>query len=419
MVELKPIFRKAYWSLAFGGLIYVLCLLSLTFPEVQRFVLYANKINPSLWQDVNQVEQFGFLRTQVQPFHLVTPDNETIYGWHLMPLHLCLEHEKELMENPSRGPAEDYTKTVAHKLLANDPNARVVVSFHGNAAHLGSAQRPATYNTMLSLSTPSNPVHVFAIDYRGFGVSTGSPTEEGLITDGVSLINFLTAGSLKVPTSRIAIVGQSLGTAVTAAVAERFAFGSADPAAIQPAIKNAEPFAGVILLASFSSLKNLLESYSFKGITPPMLSPIMGYPRAQKWMLSHIVDHWDTAGRLARLTGVNTTSLNGVNPEYIDKSLDLTIVHAFDDAEIPWYEGRRVWVAATGGHIKGAPGAMIYHKAEDDNPSEVKIWKNQISDQDGTEIVKTVRWERIRYGGHNRVASGSVAGIAVMRSFEQ
>lgn len=58
----------------------------------------------------------------------MTPDNETIYGWHLMPLHLCLEHEQELMDNASSGPAEDYSKTVAHKLLANDPNARVVVS---------------------------------------------------------------------------------------------------------------------------------------------------------------------------------------------------------------------------------------------------------------------------------------------------
>jgi pimeloyl-ACP methyl ester carboxylesterase len=252
---------------------------------------------------------------------------------------------------------------------------------------------------MLSLSTPSNPVHVFAIDYRGFGVSTGTPTEEGLITDGVSLINFLTAGPLKVPTSRIVIMGQSLGTAVTTAVAERFAFGSSDPAAIQPAIKNADPFAGVVLLASFSSLPNLIESYSFKGITPPMLSPVMGYPRFQKWLLGHIVDHWDTAGRLARLTGVNATSLGAVDMDYTDKSLDLTIVHAFDDAEIPWYEGRRVWEGATGTRIQGAPGAITYHKAEDGNPSEVKVWKNEIGNQDGTGIVKKVRWERIRYGG--------------------
>jgi uncharacterized membrane protein len=78
MVELKPIFKKVYWSLAAAGLVYVLFVCSLTFPEVQRLygtkppalrqneltqhsVLYANKINPTLWQDVNQVEQFGFL----------------------------------------------------------------------------------------------------------------------------------------------------------------------------------------------------------------------------------------------------------------------------------------------------------------------------------------------------------------------
>ncbi|KAJ5543234.1 hypothetical protein N7535_005664 [Penicillium sp. DV-2018c] len=421
MVELKPIFKKAYWSLAAAGLVYVLFVLSLTFPEVQRFVLYANKINPTLWQDVNQVEQFGFLRTQVQPFRLVTPDNETLYGWHLMPLHLCLEHEQELLENPTSGPAEDYTKTVAHKLLANDPNARVVVSFHGNAAHLGSAQRPATYNTMLSLSTPSNPVHVFAIDYRGFGVSTGTPSEEGLITDGVALINFLTAGAYNIPTSQIVIMGQSLGTAVTTAVAERFAFGSSNPSALQPAIKNAEPFAGVVLLAAFSSLSSVIQSYSLKGFTPPMLSPLIQYPRAQKWLLSHIVDHWDTGARLARLTGVSPGGSDSSDTGYTDKSLDLTIVHSFDDVEIPWYEGRRVWEAATGTgeYVKDAPGSLVYVKTEDGNPSEVKIWKNEIKNRDGTEIVKKVRWERIRYGGHNRVASGSTAGLAVMRAFEK
>lgn len=32
------------------------------------------------------------------------------------------------MANEPSGPAEDYTKTTAFKLLANDPKARVVVS---------------------------------------------------------------------------------------------------------------------------------------------------------------------------------------------------------------------------------------------------------------------------------------------------
>ncbi|KAI9374992.1 Alpha/Beta hydrolase protein [Aspergillus egyptiacus] len=416
MPEFHPLLKKAYWSLAAAGLIYVAIVCSLTYPAVQRLALYVNKVNPALWQDVNLVESFGFLKTQVQPFNLVTPDNETIYGWHLLPLHLCREHEAELDEDKPAGPEGDYTATPAFKLLANNPNSRVVVSFHGNAAHLGSAQRPETYRMLLGLSTPENPVHVFAIDYRGFGISTGTPTEEGLITDGVSLLNYLTAGPLNIPPSRIVIIGQSLGTAVSAAVAERFAFGSPDPTAIQPAIKDPEPFAGVILLASFSNLPNLIESYSVKGITPPILSPLRGYPRIQNWARSHIVDRWDTAARVARLTGVNSTI--GTNPTYAEKGLDLAIIHAKNDVEIPWLEGRRVFAAATGERQTDAAGAVTFEKRDANNgPNEVFVWEHRSGKESGA--VKRVRWERVAYGGHNRVATFSTAALAVLRAFEE
>ncbi|CBF75281.1 hypothetical protein AN3833.2 [Aspergillus nidulans FGSC A4] len=417
MVEFNPLLRKAYWSLAAAGLIYVGIVCSLTYPVVQRFALYANKINPALWEDVNLVEAFGFLKTQVQPFHLVTPDNETIYGWHLLPLHLCREHDGELDLDEPTGPADDYTLTPAFRLLANDLNARVVVSFHGNAAHLGSAQRPETYRMLLGLSTPTNPIHVFAIDYRGFGMSTGTPSEEGLITDGVTLLNFLTSAPLNISPSRIAIVGQSLGTAVSAAVAERFAFGSPDPTAIQPALTDPEPFAGIILLASFSNLPNLIESYSLKGITPPILSPLRGYPRIQNWARRHILDTWDTAGRVARLTGVNC-SLVQANPAFAEKGLDLAIIHAKNDVEIPWFEGRRVWAAATGQLQQYSPGVLTYEKRDADNgPNEVLIWENRSGKGPGA--VKRVRWERVAYGGHNRVATFSTAALAVLRAFAE
>lgn len=36
MVQLQPIFKRAYWSLAAGGLLYVLFVFAMTFPEVQR-----------------------------------------------------------------------------------------------------------------------------------------------------------------------------------------------------------------------------------------------------------------------------------------------------------------------------------------------------------------------------------------------
>ena len=241
------------------------------------------------------------IETQVQPFYLRTADNETIYGWHILPLHLCREHEELLNDNWSYGPAEDYTSTKAYKLLNEDPNARAVVSckyictvqicslplgltasiVHGNAAHLGSVIRPEMYRMALGVSTPENPLHVFALDYRGYGMSTGTPTEEGVITDGVTLLNFLTSNPLNISPSRIVITGLSLGTAVTSAVAERFAFGAPVTATVQPALKNPEPFAGIILLASFSNLPSLIESYSLKGLTPPMLSPLNSFPQAK------------------------------------------------------------------------------------------------------------------------------------------
>lgn len=242
-------------------------------------------------------------------------------------------------------------------------------------------------------------MHVFALDYRGFGLSSGSPTEEGLITDGVALLNYLTAGPLQIPTSRIALIGQSLGTAVTAAVAERFAFGSPDPTAIQPAIPNSEPFAGVILLASFSSLASVINCYSLKGLTPPLLSALRGYPRFQKYVMSHMVDEWNTAGRLARLTGVDVAEPDANGLKHSSKSLDLIIVHAMNDFEIPWYEGHRNWKAATGEDVEGASGNVVFEKTEPDSPTQVRIWENKFVGQDGSPVVKRVRWERVQYGG--------------------
>jgi hypothetical protein len=48
MVELKPIFRKAYWSLAAGGLLYVLFICALTFPEVQRLYVVPQRAKTEL-----------------------------------------------------------------------------------------------------------------------------------------------------------------------------------------------------------------------------------------------------------------------------------------------------------------------------------------------------------------------------------
>lgn len=48
--------------------------------------------------------------------------------WHLLPIHLCREHEELLNENLPSGPVSDVSNTPAFKLLAKDTNARVVVN---------------------------------------------------------------------------------------------------------------------------------------------------------------------------------------------------------------------------------------------------------------------------------------------------
>ena len=346
-----------------------------------------------------------------------------LYGWHLLPLHLCREHEEELSTNAPSGPAADYTQTPAFKHLVNNPNSRVVIqcqyqafllidhftnpteTVHGNAGHLGSEQRPDIYRMFLGVSTPENPVHVFALDYRGYGISTGFPTEEGLITDGMTLVNFLTSPPVSIPPSRIVITGQSLGTAVSTAVAERFMFGSPDSMAAQPAIKDSEPFAGIILLASFSNLPSLIESYSVKGLTPPMLSPLVGCPRLKSWLMSKIVDTWNTSARVRRLTGVGPTAEVDADAGYAGKELDLVIIHAFNDVEIPWYEGRRVATAATGEDLEqpDIPGEMVHKTAGENGVAQLEIWESKCAGPSKTagkkKPVKKVRWERVGYGG--------------------
>ena len=107
---------------------------------------------------------------------------------------------------------------------------------HGNAGHVAQGWRTDTYRA-LAAGAPDR-IHVLAFDYRGFGHSSGTPTEQGLITDGIAVVQWAIEVA-KVPPERIVLVGQSLGTAVATAVAEHFS------------LHLATEFAGLILCRQF------------------------------------------------------------------------------------------------------------------------------------------------------------------------
>lgn len=93
---------------------------------------------------------------------------------------------------------------------------------HGAAGTVGSDYRVPSYRA-LSAGDPRN-IHVLTLDYQGFGRSPGVPSEQGPITDVISVVEWAmnTAG---IPQSRIIIFGHSMG-AVTLAISEHFALRS-------------------------------------------------------------------------------------------------------------------------------------------------------------------------------------------------
>jgi pimeloyl-ACP methyl ester carboxylesterase len=193
----------------------------------------------------------------------------------------------------------------------------------------------------------SPKVHIITMDYRGFGYSTGSPYEAGLIADGITMVNYIL--SLGIPPSRIILLGQSLGTAVTSGVALHFADRAASLRLLpptqnsnltslftnQPAVVGSErtkpiDFAAVILVASFPSFPRLLLTYRLSGLFP-VLSPLRIYPGLQQWLISFIQEDWPTALRLSALVAAAADSQ--------ERKLRLHLIHALDDSDIPWRNG--------------------------------------------------------------------------------
>lgn len=176
-------------------------------------------------------------------------------------------------------------------------------------------------------------MHVFTIDYRGFGYSTGSPTEQGLITDGISLVDWTMRQSHVLP-EKIVVQGQSLGTAVATAVTEHFA------------VERRVDFKALILVAAFSDIPTLMSTYALGGLIP-ILSPLRPYPILQRFLASKIQETWFTAVRLANLVRKSTR-------------LNLHLIHAMNDYDIPWSHSNTLFhIAANATSERGMTSKQI------------------------------------------------------------
>jgi len=227
-----------------------------------------------------------------------------------------------------------------------------------------------------------------APDYRGFGYSTGFPTEEGLIIDGIATVNWALKVA-KIPPNRIVIIGHSLGTAVTAAVADFF-------------VENSIEFAGIILISGFTDLPNLLQSYAIGGWIP-VLAPLKRLPAIQKGFAGYLVDKWPSATRLANFVRMS-------------KRVRLFIIHARNDYEIPYTQSNGLFAAAANATTSTGMDLSLLEKMKARNTvdlgegSFVSTWK-----AGGNKII---RQQVVSYGGHNRVMTYPHVALAVLKAFE-
>ena len=131
---------------------------------------------------------------------------------------------------------------------------------------------------------------ILAIDWRGYGGSTGDPTELGLRADARAGFDFIRAAA---PQSQIAVFGESLGTGPAVALARD------------------RPVAGVLLNAPYASVRRLFE--------------LRGLPIPYRWLMK---DPFDSEALIGGVTA------------------PLLILHGTDDPAIPVAEAHRLYDAA-------------------------------------------------------------------------
>ena len=277
-----------------------------------------------------------------------------------------------------------------------------------NAGHLPSVIRAPSFHTY----TATSNYHVLAIDYRGFGTSSGSPTEDGLILDGCAALRFALETAGLTP-DRVVIVGHSLGSAVAAGAAERYAR------------VHGVDFAGVMMVAGFSNLSDMLSGYAIAGLVP-ILKPLRSYPRILRLVLGCLVDHWESAQRLQNIARIvhrsnaeadKDTAAPGGSAR---RHFRLSLIHAADDNDIPCIEDDKIFATVLGPLARDdagnelSPPALLALKEQQtkhlDKGAFVSEWR------DGGVAI---RQERFPHGGHNNMVLLPPVLLDIMRIFEE
>lgn len=231
---------------------------------------------------------------------------------------------------------------------------------------------------------------MLTVDYRGFGRCSGTPSVDGMLVDALTVVEcaMTVAG---IPSDRILVFGQSLGTAVSLAISNHFALQS--PLVV---------FAGTVLVAPFVNVATLVSTYRVAG-TIPILSPLAKFPSLFKALQRLIRDKWSSKDRVAQYIRADE-----VNAE----RYRLTIIHAEDDYDIPSHHSSTLFWHAVNATIS----AGIPFEHFEDKKCDLRNDLGAAGSAVEWETEKSViREEILGTGFHDVIMGYPVVTMAVMR----
>ncbi|XP_046902624.1 lysophosphatidylserine lipase ABHD12-like isoform X2 [Hypomesus transpacificus] len=164
------------------------------FPWILGHVIYLHLLRFPFFADLAIPSEFLNYTTN---FHLSPEEGVSVGVWHTLPVSQWEQAE-------GRGPEW-------HRGTLGDGRP-VIIYLHGNTGTRALSHR---VNLVKILSAAG--YHVLSLDYRGYGDSSGEPTEAGLTTDALYLYRWVKQRSR----SLVFLWGHSLGTGVTTNVALR------------------------------------------------------------------------------------------------------------------------------------------------------------------------------------------------------
>lgn len=127
------------------------------------------------------------------------------------PAHWGLDYETVRIETADGARLHGW-------LIPSSGSGRTVLFFHGNAGNISHRRESIEIFHDLGLS-------VLIIDYRGYGSSTGRPSEDGLALDATAAWRHLVE-QRGIPADRIIVFGRSLGGTVAARLASQIEPGA-------------------------------------------------------------------------------------------------------------------------------------------------------------------------------------------------